>query len=156
VDCSYLRLTAPLLYRPFADLGKAEEMFPGAPGQEPENGETLFRFVLNPRAAGSIEPAAGGYLERLTAAGELSCGDSPAPAGLDLPAGEYWFTQIRQVLDRAECVETALELQKEGLWQRIGLGTILYFRCLREDGSPVVQLFRPVERPDYSRTVSTM
>lgn len=149
-------MAAPLLYRPFADLGRAEALFPGAPGREPENGETLFRFAVNPRAAGSIEPAAAGYLERLAAAGELSCGDSPAPAGLDLPAGEYWFTQIRRALDREECVEAALELQKEGLWQRIRLGTALYFRRLREDGAPVVQLFRPVERPDYSRTVSTM
>jgi hypothetical protein len=61
----------------------------------------------------------------------------------ELPRGDYLFAQIRQVLNREEIVSMAVEIQKEGLWQRLKPGKRLYLRFLVEDGSFVTQLFRP-------------
>lgn len=43
-----------------------------------------------------------------------------------------------------------MELQKEGLWQRLELENRYYLRYLSEDGSEITQLFRPYT-PDPER-----
>ena len=74
-----------------------------------------------------------------------------AEGAKELPQGDYLFTQKREVLNRQEIVNLAVEIQSEGLWQRLEPGKKLYLRYLFEDGKFVTQLYRP-----YSRTASTM
>jgi hypothetical protein len=64
---------------------------------------------------------------------------------VQLPAGLYAFSQKRSWLNREECVFMASEQQKDGLWERLHLGNLLYIRRLFEDGSPVTQFFRNCE-----------
>jgi hypothetical protein len=102
--------------------------------------ESLLCFEIDPEQGGRIDPQAGGFLERLvfSAKGDGTKGEACLPAGL------YLFTQERKILDRGECIVTAIEQQKDGLWERLRLGNLLYIRCLKEDGSAVTQFFRPV------------
>jgi hypothetical protein len=79
-------------------------------------------------------------LERLIFSGQ---GDG-TKGEVCLPASLYLFTQKRKILDRGECIYTAIEQQKDGLWERLRLGNRLYIRYLFEDGSAVTQLFRPI------------
>jgi hypothetical protein len=133
----HLDLRAPLEYEeapglvPFSCL-PADEAAP----------ELLFCFEIDREQAGRIDPEADRFL------GELVCsGKGDGKQGkIQLPAGRYVFTQQRtgsRTLSREECVSMAIEQQKDGLWERLHLGTRLYIRCLFEDGSPVIQLFRP-------------
>jgi hypothetical protein len=69
---------------------------------------------------------------------------------LELPAGNYLFAQerregngLRATLDRNEFVEMAIEVQKDGLWERLAPADRLYLRYLFEDGRAVSQVFRP-------------
>ncbi|GHU59786.1 hypothetical protein FACS189444_5710 [Spirochaetia bacterium] len=143
-----LHLLTPLRYRqdrelrPFAYQGDA--------------GETLFQFELNPDQYLSIEPDIDQYLGALIASGSLAASSlaasnlaasSRAGNSLELPAGEYLFAQIREALDREESVLLAVEVQKDGLWERFSLGSGLYVRYLFEDGKPVTQVFRPLAGP---------
>jgi hypothetical protein len=64
-------------------------------------------------------------------------------AFLELPAGNYLFAQERKVLDKESVINMAVEIQLEGLWQRLKPGRRLYLRRLFEDGSQVTQLLRP-------------
>jgi hypothetical protein len=150
MEFSRLSLRTSLYYKrqdldPFADPGK---------------NEALFCFALNPAQARRIDPEPEHYLGSLITAGLAL----PSPAGtgtlggidpalLELPAGLYYFTQIRQEtsrtsgdgwLKRAECVEMAMELQKEGLWERLKLEDRIYVRSLFEDGARVFQVLRPI------------
>ena len=61
---------------------------------------------------------------------------------VELPAGNYLFAQKRESLDRESVINMAVEIQQEGLWQRLKPGRRLYLRRLFEDGSEVTQLFR--------------
>jgi hypothetical protein len=102
--------------------------------------ESLLCFEIDSKQGGRIDPQADGFLERLvfSAKGDGTKGEACLPAGL------YLFTQERKILDREECIVTAIEQQKDGLWERLRLGNLLYIRCLKEDGSAVTQFFRPV------------
>ncbi|MDR0402285.1 MAG: hypothetical protein LBH35_01705, partial [Treponema sp.] len=102
--------------------------------------ETLFHFRINPSGAFVMEAEEKNYLEALIAAGTAD-----AAGSLELPAGEYFFTQMRRKIGAAGFIGLALELQKEGLWRRLRLGTTVYFRTLWEDGAPVFQALRPIE-----------
>jgi hypothetical protein len=62
---------------------------------------------------------------------------------VELPRGNYLFAQVRETLSRDEIIDLAIEVQSEGLWQRLELGFKYYLRFLFEDGSPVTQVFRP-------------
>jgi hypothetical protein len=103
------------------------------PGGESRNGETLSACELDEGQAQSIEPDLGRYLGRAVNAERL-------------PAGQYCFTQVRKKLDRAELAALAAEQQKDALWERVALAPYVYFRSLREDGSDVSQVLRPVIR----------
>jgi hypothetical protein len=149
MNCSRLHLLSPLLYREITPLpsGRGEFFGPPAAGQAgpgdssgPEPfPETLFHFRINRSRAFAMEADGNDYLESLIAAGQAD-----ANGGLELPAGEYFFTQIREKLDGEAFVGMALELQKEGLWERLRLAETVYFRTLWEDGAPVSQILRPL------------
>jgi len=101
--------------------------------------ELLFCFELDREQAARIDPEADRFLGELVFSGK---GDGKQ-GKIQLPAGLYVFAQQRRPLNREECVTMAIEQQKDGMWERLHLGTRLYIRCLFEDGSPVTQLFRP-------------
>ena len=103
--------------------------------------ELLFCFELDVIQAARIDPEAHCFLGELVFAGK---GDGKQ-GNIQLPAGQYLFVQHRRLLNREECVHCAIEQQKDGLWERNKPGNRLYIRFLFEDGSPVTQLFRPVE-----------
>ena len=101
-------------------------------------GELLFCFELDAAQAGRIDPEPECFLGPLVFAGRNGHGKEH-----ELPAGLYLFAQQRKNLNRTELIDMAIEQQKDGLWERHKPGTLLYIRCLYEDGSPVTQLFRP-------------
>jgi len=132
----HLDLRAPLAYEP------APELVPFACTLTDETTpELLFCFEIAPEQAERIDPEAGPFLGELVFSGK---GDGKQGV-IQLPAGQYLFTQQRadQTLTREECVNMAIEQQKDGLWERLHLESRLYIRCLFEDGSSVTQLFRP-------------
>jgi hypothetical protein len=135
-----LDLRAPLLYTEAPEL----DAF-GCPSSGEVTGETtmefLFCFELNQEQSQSIEPHPENYLERLVFSGKSV--QNQQQGNRELPAGLYLFTQRRGVIGREECIALAIEQQKDGLWERINLGTCLFLRYLYEDNSPVTQLFRP-------------
>jgi hypothetical protein len=102
--------------------------------------ESLLCFEIDPGQGGSIDPQAGGFLEKLvfSAKGDGTKGE------VCLPSGLYLFTQKQKILDQGECINTAIEQQKDGLWERLRLENRLYIRCLFEDGNHVTQFFRPI------------
>ena len=115
-----------------------EGLFPAAG----ESAEFLFCFELDPEQAARIDPEPAAFPGALVFSGKRA-----AAGDLRLPAGLYAFMQKRRELSMEECAAMAMELQKDGLWERLRLGTRLYIRYLFEDGSPVTQLFRPCEDP---------
>jgi hypothetical protein len=130
-----LKLLAPLIYR------EDRRLEPFTPG--PVQGERLFIFTLDPAESRSIEP------DRTKLLGDLIFGgfaEDPAYSGaetrVELPAGGYFFAQTRSFLDKEACAGLAVEVQKDGLWERYALESRLYLRYLYEDG-PVTQVFRP-------------
>ena len=104
------------------------------------SGEKLFCFELDEAQYRSFEPEKAKFLE------------NPVYGGADreLPQGDYLFAQKREVLSRQEIIDMAVEMQQEGLWQRLEPGKRLYLRCLFEDGCWVTQLFRPYTEPGAS------
>ncbi|MDR3138430.1 MAG: hypothetical protein LBT95_02020 [Treponema sp.] len=133
-----LDLRSPLFYT----REKSPDPFSG----RPFTGESLFCFEVNPDQGSRIDPEGETYL------GDLICGGSrdPKPSSrpsLELPTGKYLFCQIRSLLGRETIIEMAMEIQKEGLWERLRLGRLLYLRYLFEDLSPVTQVFRPFIEP---------
>ncbi|GHV44872.1 hypothetical protein AGMMS49546_29540 [Spirochaetia bacterium] len=108
-------------------------------------GELLFCFDLEPAQSRNIEPESALLLGPLVFAGRL--GGKPAedgqPAPVELPAGRYLFAQERKALNRDEFIEMAVEVQKDGLWERLSPADRLYARYLFEDGRVVTQVFRP-------------
>jgi hypothetical protein len=140
ISLHHLRLLAPLRYP--ADEGQ-DPFGPAGPGEE-----ILACFSINPSQQFSIEPVEEGYLGDLLAAGSRNSASPENPASfLELPAGDYFFAQIRGAADRSAVTGVALELQKEALWQRCKPEGRLYLRRLYEEGGPVTQLFRPLEEP---------
>jgi hypothetical protein len=138
-----LELLAPLVYIP------DPELLPFPRGETPggaETAERLFWFALDEAQGRSIEPdpavflgppGAGGYLAPAGHRGE----------GLELPRGRYLFAQERGTLDREGVTAMAIEIQKDGLWERLGLEGRVYLRYLYEDGGAVTQVFRPYREP---------
>jgi len=134
-EISTLNLLSPLYYVP----EEKPEPF-GCP-----DGERLFCFGLNEAQSRSFEPDKEKLLGSLIfsgrAAGELTI--DAKGKHLELPRGNYLFIQKRKILNREEISGLAVELQQEGLWQRLIPGDRLYLRYLFEDGSWVTQLLRP-------------
>jgi hypothetical protein len=130
-----LELLAPLAYAPAPELAPFRRD-PG--GME---GERLFCFVIDEAQGQSIEPDPSALLGPLSAAGRSPAGSSGG--GLELPRGRYLFAQERAFLGREEVIRMAVEIQKDGLWERLRLENRLYVRYLYEDEGAVTQLFRP-------------
>jgi hypothetical protein len=110
-----------------------------------EKGETLFYFELEPHQSQSIEPDEGVLLSALIAGGRAAGPEESisSESALFLPEGSYLFSQVREILSREDSISLAVEVQKEGLWQRLSPGKELYLRYLFEDGRGVTQVFRP-------------
>ena len=107
--------------------------------------ELLFCFELDAEQAQSIEPQADCFPGKLLFTGRKTAENSGADSGapkVQLPAGLYLFSQQRKALNRDECVFAAAEQQKDGLWEGLIPGKLLFIRYLAEDGSAVTQLFR--------------
>ena len=129
-------MLAPLYYSPEAE---------GDPFAYREgNGEKLYCFEIDETQRLSIEPDAKTLIKKLVFGG-IAAGPDSGPARLELPIGEYLFAQEREILSRDEIVAAAIEIQAEGLWQRLVPGNRLYLRYLYEDRSPVTQLIRPYQ-----------
>jgi hypothetical protein len=92
--------------------------------------EKLYCFELNENEYCSFGPDKETLLGRLISA-QL------------LPEGNYLFAQKREILSRDEIIDMAVEIQAEGLWQRLKPEKTLYLRYLFEDSSAVTQLYRP-------------
>jgi hypothetical protein len=136
-----LDLRAPLVYVQAADLEPF--VYTNAADQP---GEVLFCFELDPGQSRSIEPDRDRLLGPLIFAGKPDPDRTPATDSVEtvqLPAGLYLFIQKRAVLNRQDCVNLAVEQQKDGLWERLRPENRLYVRYLFEDSHPVTQLFRP-------------
>ena len=105
-------------------------------------GEKLYCFDLDEVQANSFEPDKDKLAGKLVFGGNAAGEDKTLH---ELPQGDYLFAQKREILNKDEIFSLAVEIQQEGLWQRLELGKRLYLRYLFEDGSSVTQLFRPYE-----------
>jgi hypothetical protein len=142
-----LTYTALTLYTPLyydADPGLR-------PFQYYEGEEIVMAFELDAETGRSIEPEIEHYLSEPLWLGRrggarlpeaLSARGGMFPGVLCMPAGLYFFSQIRETLDRRGWIECAVEVQKEALWQRHRLGGRLYLRSVYEDGAAAAQIFR--------------
>ncbi|MDR3170465.1 MAG: hypothetical protein LBU17_02425 [Treponema sp.] len=119
----------------------------------PEAGELLFCFAISPAQGHSIEPEADHYLDALIFQGRLERqqelkGEGIAADTIELPAGKYLFAQTREALGQEAFIQMAMEVQKEGLWERLKPKNQLYLRYLFEDGKAVTQVLRPFSAKD--------
>ncbi|MDR0497243.1 MAG: hypothetical protein LBH42_06495 [Treponema sp.] len=115
--------------------------------EDPTGEEKLFCFDLDETQYLSFEPDKKTLLGTLVSCGkviESSCQNEAGESSFQLPKGDYLFAQKREILSRDEIIDMAVEIQMEGLWQRLKPGNKLYLRYLFEDGSSVTQLFRPL------------
>ena len=135
IKVSRLNLISPLYYTP------EENSDPFA--YREDDGEKLFCFELNRAQAQEFEPDKREFLREMIFAGKAAEGDG----GQALPPGNYLFAQRRELVCRAGIVDMAVEIQQEGLWQRLSLGGTLYLRRLFEDGCSVTQVLRPYTEP---------
>ncbi|MDR0512207.1 MAG: hypothetical protein LBG93_03795 [Treponema sp.] len=120
-----------------------------------ENGEVLFHFSLDKARANDFEPDKSRYLPPPVFSGcvvteaqtetekEADKQAEGKPLG-ELPGGYYLFAQKREIMSESDIVDMAIDIQQEGLWQRLTLGRELYLRYLFEDGKSVTQLFRQI------------
>ncbi|MDR0451270.1 MAG: hypothetical protein LBH26_08395 [Treponema sp.] len=143
-----LELRAPLFYRGDRDLvpwdaGRSGPEDPEAARLPEETEERLFCFAIDAAQGRSIEPDPGRFLGPLLAAGRSAAGSAEASGDLELPAGSYLFAQQRETLGRETFTGLAIELQKDGLWERLKLEDRLYLRFLSEEGKMLTQVFRP-------------
>jgi hypothetical protein len=145
-----LNLRAPLFYTADTGLVPFQYRAGGGISGEDSSGELLFCFELAADQSRSIEPDPAAFLKSLVFAGKLETPGSrspvrqqAAPRQMELPAGNYLFAQERDALGREEFIQMAIEVQKDGLWERLALAGKLYLRYLHEDGRAVTQVFRP-------------
>ena len=95
--------------------------------------ENLLLFALDHREALKIDPEPVSYFS-----------SGPEKVSL-LPGGIYFFTQARKKITAGdELLPLAIELQKEGLWNRYKLENKIYVRFLFEHDPPATQLWRPI------------
>jgi hypothetical protein len=142
-----LELRAPLLYT------RSPDLVPFGPEADRER---LFCFALDETQGKSIEPDPAAFLGPLLAAGyepsaaTANAAETGSRETLELPRGHYLFAQERRTPPngppgRDEVISMAIEVQKDGLWERLSLEGRLYLRYLYEDGSIVTQVFRPYD-----------
>ena len=138
MEIQRLNLLAPLYYFPEAD--------PDPFSYKEGNGEKLYCFEIDETQSMNIEPDAKTFLKKLVFGAKALSPDyawAPGEAKPELPTGDYLFAQEREILGKGEIIALAIEIQAEGLWQRLEPGNRLYLRYLFEDGRDVTQLFRP-------------
>ena len=111
-------------------------------GFRQEDVEKVYCFEIEKPYAYEFEPEKRHFPGSLIFVGKKAAED-PEKANLELPRGNYIFCQIREILNQEEIVELAVEVQNEGLWQRLKLTDRLYLRFLFEDGRGVTQVWRP-------------
>jgi hypothetical protein len=106
--------------------------------------EILIQFEVDEAQGKSFEPNISQLLGHAQQIGIMKKDDSDfiKDAMIELPAGNYFFSQVREILDETGSAELAAEVQKEALWERRKLGSKIYLRYLHEHGSPVTQIFR--------------
>ena len=114
--------------------------------------EFLICYELNEQESQKIDPNEGLFLGSLVFFGErdnerdlsIDVINSSRREQVSLPKGDYVFVQQRsdKALSQPEWLKMAIELQKDGLWERHKLGNMLYIRFLYEDGAIVTQIFR--------------
>lgn len=139
-----LELLAPLSYGEDQDM-KPFEYAAGEPGLSgAEAGEErIFLFQIDPAQGLAIEPDPDLFLGPLIFSGRLKTGENFSGQVRELPAGRYLFAQEKRILNRKDCIRMAIEVQKDGLWERLEPEPRLYFRYLFEDGQNITQMFRP-------------
>jgi hypothetical protein len=143
ISVKKLILAAPLVYRKDDTL-----QFPVC---DAVRGEILFRMALDPSQCRIIEPDRTAFPGRLVAAGSVAEPGEAAdvsrtggPEPLELPAGTYFFTQIRESPDLETLIDMIIEVQQEGLWERYSLDDCLYIRRLFKETQAITQIFRPI------------
>jgi hypothetical protein len=109
------------------------------------DGEKLYCFALNESDSSSFEPDKEALLDRLVFSASALTG-AQGETVKALPEGSYLFAQKREILSREEIIDLAVEIQAEGLWQRLKPGKTLYLRYLFEDSKSVTQLYRPYSK----------
>ena len=130
-----MNLLSPLLYIPVESL---------ALEYEPKDGEKLFCFELEESEAQKFEPDKNQFPGSLIFVGKAQEDDESAV--LELKPGNYLFSQVRDILNPRDIIDLSVEVQNEGLWQRLKLSKHLYIRFLYEDGRGVTQIWRPITR----------
>jgi hypothetical protein len=146
----HLNLVNPLYYTDASINPFEQECKPAANYRE-----TLFCFELKESISNKFEPNKSYFPGNLIFAGiahnEESLHENKKTAApvLELPRGNYLFAQIRDlpgtgIPGRDSIISLAMEIQNEGLWQRLKLGNHYYLRYLYEDNSMVTQIFRPI------------
>ena len=137
MEITKLKLFSPLCYIPVAECDPFA--YTDSAGVE-----RLCCFDLDEEQYLSFEPDKEKILGRLVFG---SYANEPGRAGengkVELPGGNYLFVQKEGILGREDIIALAVEIQSEGLWQRLKPGKRLYLRHLFEDGRWVTQLFRP-------------
>ena len=117
-----------------------------SPNETGNTGEKLYCFELEDDVRSVFEPDRRkfpGFLVFGAANSDAEAGEIPSPKVTNLPSGNYLFAQKREILGQERIIDMAVEIQQEGLWQRLKLGRKYYLRYLYEDNSWVTQLFRP-------------
>ena len=139
-----LHLASPLFFVPG---GPGPFDFPVEPVSDTGAGsdtavaeERIFCFKLDEDEHLSFEPNKDKLLTR-----PVNGNDSDET---EIPKGDYLFAQKKKILNREEIISLAVEIQQEGLWQRLAPGVKLYLRFLYEDGNWVTQLFRPYAKKE--------
>jgi len=103
--------------------------------------ESIFCFELDEDLFFNFEPDKNRFLEHLVFGGKAAA--SGGKGRTEIPGGNYLFAQKREFLGKEDIINLAVEIQMEGLWQRLKPGKNIYLRYLYEDDSWVTQLFRP-------------
>ena len=157
-DVILLHLLNPLFYIEENPLEiRAESSLARPFDYSPEKGEMIYCFELDAAQSGLFEPdrtffpgslvsfgkaAEPVAVDGKTANGNVQDSDGQKRVFRELARGDYLFTQVRDIPGREEIVDLAIEVQQEGLWQRLKPGGKYYLRYVFEDNSPVTQIFR--------------
>jgi hypothetical protein len=139
-----LELLAPLVYEADPDL-KPFEDDSGKPGMAAGE-ERIFLFEIDPAQGLTIEPDPEAFLGPLVFSGRLRAGETPSGQVRELPPGAYLFAQEKRILNREAALNMALELQKDGLWERLEPEPRIYFRYFVKEGQALTQAFRPLRK----------
>ena len=129
-----LHLLSPLFY--FADKSGTFDF-------KQEDGEKLFCFEVEKAQAARFEPDKNCFPGSLVFSGKAAGKGVQGEPGMEFKRGDYIFTQVQEILNLDDIVDLAIEVQNEGLWQRLQIGPCFYVRFLLEEDRGVTQIWRP-------------